>query len=62
MPREFKICDPACGTGGFLTEAFKTLKDNYTKIGKWNDITNQLLRDKVFLGLTTSRNQSHSQY
>ena len=24
---ETKICDPACGSGGFLTEAFKTIKN-----------------------------------
>lgn len=27
--KKFKILDPACGTGGFLTEAFKILKNNY---------------------------------
>jgi len=27
--RKFKILDLACGTGGFLTESFKILKDNY---------------------------------
>lgn len=27
--RKFKVLDPTCGTGGFLTEVFKTLKDNY---------------------------------
>ena len=31
-----KICDPACGTGGFLTEAFKALINNYTSSGKLN--------------------------
>jgi len=28
---DLKICDPACGSGGFLTEAFKTLINNYSK-------------------------------
>jgi type I restriction enzyme M protein len=27
--RKFKILDTSCGTGGFLTEAYRILKDNY---------------------------------
>ena len=26
--KEFSIIDPACGTGGFLTESFKVLINN----------------------------------
>lgn len=34
-PTESKITilDPACGTGGFLTEAFKVLRSRYTELG-----------------------------
>ena len=41
--RKFKILDPACGTGGFLTESFKVLLNSY-------ETTNTLSRDaKKFL-------------
>jgi len=46
-----KICDPACGTGGFLTEAYKTLKDNYTINGKFNKFTEKKLAEDTFWGL-----------
>lgn len=36
--KAFNVLDPACGTGGFLTEAFKVLHSNYTK-------TNTLTKD-----------------
>lgn len=50
IPREIKICDPACGTGGFLTEAFKTLIENYTKSKKINDSVIKKLKRDVFYG------------
>lgn len=49
-PRNIKICDPACGTGGFLTEAFKELYSNY-EIGEY--ITPKVkskLRKETFWG------------
>lgn len=45
-----KICDPACGTGGFLTEAYKTLKNNYKINGKLNDLTKKSLSKNTFWG------------
>jgi type I restriction-modification system DNA methylase subunit len=49
-PRDLKICDPACGTGGFLTEAFKVLKDNYAKNHSLNDKIVEKLQNEVFYG------------
>lgn len=46
-----KICDPACGSGGFLTEAYKTLKNNYSKNGKLNASTKKKLTEDTFWGL-----------
>lgn len=34
--QKFKLIDPACGTGGFLTEAFKVLQNNYLKSDTYN--------------------------
>lgn len=48
--RELKICDPACGTGGFLTEAYKTLINNYSENGKLNTITKKKLSGETFYG------------
>lgn len=28
--KSIKVCDPACGTGGFLTELFRIIKGNFT--------------------------------
>lgn len=49
-PRDIKVCDPACGTGGFLTEAFKVLIDNYRSSGSLNDDTSKKLKTDVFYG------------
>jgi len=49
-PRNFKICDPACGTGGFLTEAFKVLVKNYEANGKLNKEVLDKLKKDVFYG------------
>jgi len=48
---DLKICDPACGTGGFLTEAYKTLKNNYKISGKLNKSTERKLTETTFWGL-----------
>jgi len=48
---DLKICDPACGTGGFLTEAYKTLKNNYKINGKLNKSTEKKLTEDTFWGL-----------
>lgn len=50
IPRDIKICDPACGTGGFLTEAFKALIDNYTENKKINENVIRKLKKDVFWG------------
>lgn len=49
-PRDLKICDPACGTGGFLTEAFKVLEDNYQANNKMNEEVRKKLENKIFWG------------
>ncbi|MCK9568479.1 N-6 DNA methylase [Candidatus Pacearchaeota archaeon] len=49
-PRTLKICDPACGTGGFLTEAYKTLETLYSQNDKLDDATILNLRENVFWG------------
>lgn len=48
--RKLKICDPACGTGGFLTEAYKALKNNYTRHGKMNSRIQTSLETETFWG------------
>jgi type I restriction enzyme M protein len=41
------ICDPACGTGGFLLAAYEHLK---TRPGAWDKATNRRLRENTFRG------------
>lgn len=50
IPRKFRICDPACGTGGFLTEGFKALVANYEKSGHMNKSTRKRLETETFWG------------
>ena len=45
-----KICDPACGSGGFLTECFITLLRNYSIRNKLNVDTEKDLKEKIFYG------------
>jgi type I restriction-modification system DNA methylase subunit len=49
--REFTILDPACGTGGFLTESFKVLKTNYDKTQTLNKDTKKFLEKTCFYGI-----------
>lgn len=49
-PRDLAICDPACGTGGFLTEAYKTLDTNYAAAGKLNSEATERLQGNTFWG------------
>lgn len=49
-PRPLKICDPACGTGGFLTEAYKTLETLYSQNDRLDEDTISNLRENVFWG------------
>ncbi len=45
-----RICDPACGTGGFLTEAFKALTENYTVHNRMNVSVRRALEQNTFWG------------
>jgi type I restriction-modification system DNA methylase subunit len=54
---DLKICDPACGTGGFLTEAYKTLINNYSKNGKLDKPVKNKLTESTFWGID---NDPHS--
>lgn len=49
--RKFNILDPACGTGGFLTESFKVLKNNYEKSGTYTEETKKFLATECFYGI-----------
>ena len=49
--RKFTICDPACGTGGFLTESFKVLKNTYEINGTLNDEATNFLSEECFYGI-----------
>lgn len=50
IPRPLQICDPACGSGGFLTEAYKTLETLYSENGKLNSNVETNLKEKIFWG------------
>lgn len=50
IPRQLRICDPACGTGGFLTEGYKTLVNNYSLTGRLNANSLDNLKQNVFWG------------
>jgi Type I restriction-modification system methyltransferase subunit len=49
--RRFKLLDPACGTGGFLTESFKILKNNYEKTNTINPEAKKFLEKECFHGI-----------
>ena len=49
--KEFSIIDPACGTGGFLTESFKVLVNNYEKSGTLTSDAKEFLSKKCFYGV-----------
>ncbi len=48
---KFNILDPACGTGGFLTESFKVLKNNWEKSGTLNKDAIKFLSEECFYGI-----------
>ena len=52
--KEFTIIDPACGTGGFLTESFKVLINNYEKSGTLSCDSKNFLSIKCFFGVVVS--------
>ena len=47
---DLKICDLACGSGGFLTECFIALLRNYSMREQLNSDTESKLKDKIFYG------------
>ena len=49
--KEFSIIDPACGTGGFLTESFKVLLNNYEKSGTLTPDARDFLAERCFYGI-----------
>ena len=49
--KEFSIIDPACGTGGFLTESFKILQNNYQKSGTLSKEAKEFLAKRCFFGI-----------
>ncbi len=51
LDSEFSIIDPACGTGGFLTESFKVLYNNYEKSGTLNEEAREFLSKRCFYGV-----------
>ncbi len=48
--QKFTILDPACGTGGFLTEAFKILRDTYSKTNTYTKNAQKFLESECFWG------------
>lgn len=59
--REPKIIDPACGTGGMLTESFKVLKSNYEESGVYGEKVAKYLSESCFYGVDIrSENVSRS--
>lgn len=49
--RLFTILDPACGTGGFLTEAFKILLNNYENNKTYGPKAIHFLEKECFFGI-----------
>lgn len=49
--KTFHILDPACGTGGFLTESFKVLKNNWQKTGTFDQEAEKFLSKHCFYGI-----------
>lgn len=49
--KKFSILDPACGTGGFLTETFKILKNNYVKTGTYTKEAKKFLEKEAVHGI-----------
>lgn len=53
-PRPLRICDPACGTGGFLVETFLFLQERYRASGHLNREVEERLKQSTFVGLDTN--------
>lgn len=55
-PRPLSICDPACGTGGYLVEAFLFLQRFYEQTGSLTSETKNRLKNNTFYGYDTNGN------
>jgi len=53
--RKFRILDPACGTGGFLTEGFKVLRNVYAKTNTLSPEAERFLEEDCFYGIDVRR-------
>lgn len=53
--REFKVLDPACGTGGFLTEAYKIISNNFIANKTWNKEHKDFLKKNCFYGFDVKK-------
>ena len=49
--KQFTILDPACGTGGFLTEGFKVLVNQYEQSGTLSEDAKEFLEQRCFYGM-----------
>ena len=49
--KKFTVLDPACGTGGFLTEGFKVLKSAYNSTGTLDADAIKFLENECFWGI-----------
>jgi len=49
--KKFKVLDLACGTGGFLTESFKVLKNNYERSKTVSKASLKFLSKECFYGV-----------
>ena len=49
--REFTVLDPACGTGGFLTESYKVLRTAYERSNTMTESGALFLQDRCFYGV-----------
>ena len=49
--QKFRLLDPACGTGGFLTEGFKILYSTYVKTKTFTKDAKGFLEEECFYGI-----------
>jgi type I restriction-modification system DNA methylase subunit len=49
--KKFRVLDPACGTGGFLTEGFKVLRANYQLTRTFNNDAKKFIEKSCFYGI-----------
>lgn len=56
VPRPLSICDPACGTGGFLVESFLYLQRIYEQSDSLTSEARNRLKNRTFHGFDTNGN------